>query len=102
MPVVTSLAAYESCLNEQFAVLRDGAPKVSLTLVRAECRLDTPAQQCFSLLFDGPDGLLPQQNYRLAHERLNELDLFLVPVARTAAGYQYQSVFNLLKDPQTK
>lgn len=102
MPVITSLAAYEGCLNEQFTVLPSDAPEVVLTLVQTKRKLDTPVQECFTLLFDGPDTLLPQQTYRLRHERLGELELFLVPVARTAAGYQYQSVFNLFKEPQTK
>ena len=49
----------------------------------------------FSLLFRGPlTPSLPQNTYHLAHERLGEMDFFLVPVAREADGMIYQAVFS--------
>lgn len=52
----------------------------------------------FSLYFRGPgDVLLQQQIYRLAHEEMGELDIFLVPVERDARGYRYEAVFSYFK-----
>jgi hypothetical protein len=61
---------------------------------------DAPAEDAsgarapFSLLFRGPpDPLLPQRIYRLEHESLGPLEIFLVPVARDEAGSSYEAVF---------
>jgi hypothetical protein len=49
----------------------------------------------FSLLFRGPgDTLLPQSVRTLAHDELGELGIFLVPVAQSPDGYEYQAVFS--------
>lgn len=49
----------------------------------------------FSLFFRGTGDLyLPQSIYRLEHERLGEFDIFIVPIARGAEGYNYQAVIN--------
>lgn len=48
----------------------------------------------FSLLFQGPGAPgLSQATYRLTHSAIGTQDMFLVPVARTEAGYQYEAVF---------
>ncbi len=48
----------------------------------------------FSVVFLGPrDPVLPQRIYRLEHEELGALDLFLVPIGRDAAGVRYEAVF---------
>ena len=52
----------------------------------------------FSLYFRGPgDVLLPQHIYRLEHEAMGEMDIFLVPVARDAEGFRYEAVFSYFK-----
>lgn len=49
----------------------------------------------FSLLFHGPlTPVMPQAIYRMAHERLGALDLFVVPVGPAPAGVmRYEVVF---------
>jgi hypothetical protein len=48
----------------------------------------------FALDLRGPtDPLLPQATYRLRNDALGELDLFIVPVARTDAGTDYEAIF---------
>ncbi|RVV96983.1 hypothetical protein EKE94_15035 [Mesobaculum littorinae] len=48
----------------------------------------------FSLLFHGPpEPRLTQATYRVEHRTVGAHDMFLVPVARTAAGIQYEAVF---------
>ena len=49
----------------------------------------------FSLVFLGKDPrVLPQRLYRLEHEELGTLTIFLVPVGKDAEGVLYQAVFN--------
>lgn len=48
----------------------------------------------FSLIFHGPEQpIVPQRIYRLEHDALGGLDLFLVPLAPDADGARYQAVF---------
>jgi len=53
----------------------------------------------FSVFFEGPgDPLLPQRVYRLAHDRMGDFDLFLVPISGDHRGYRYEAVFNYHKE----
>jgi hypothetical protein len=52
------------------------------------------ARDPFRLAFLGPaDPLLPQRTYRLEHDGLGALDIFLVPIARDASGTTYEAIF---------
>ncbi len=52
------------------------------------------ARDPFRLVFLGPvDPVLPQRTYRLEHEMLGTLDIFLVPIARDASGTTYEAIF---------
>ncbi len=69
----------------------------TIELVSAEDRKSTPIQEQFSLLFRGPlDHRLNQGMHRLEHPILGAFDLFLVPVAQTEAGFEYEAFFNRL------
>jgi len=49
----------------------------------------------FSLVFRAPAGTpLPQRIYRLHHEELGLLELFLVPIGPDADGMCYEAVFS--------
>ncbi|MGC3988450.1 MAG: hypothetical protein QM796_01950 [Chthoniobacteraceae bacterium] len=75
-------------------------PGKSITLVLAEAVLLSPQAQGgfrapFSLTFRGPSGLyLPQGIYRLEHEAMGALEIFLVPIAPDAQGSHFEAVFN--------
>jgi hypothetical protein len=48
----------------------------------------------FRLAFLGPaDAILPQRTYRLEHDTLGTLDIFIVPIARDANGTTYEAIF---------
>ncbi len=54
----------------------------------------TPRRQPFSVLFRGPrTPVLPQRIYRLEHDRMGELDLFVVPIGPDEEGLRYEAVF---------
>ena len=53
------------------------------------------SRSSFSLLFKGAkDNLLPQQMYRIEHDKLDAMDLFIVPVRADQNGYYYEAVFS--------
>ncbi len=50
--------------------------------------------RAFSLVFRGPRGLyLPQRIYRLEHEALGTLEIFLVSIAPDPQGSCFEAVF---------
>jgi hypothetical protein len=49
----------------------------------------------FNLIFKGPSKpQVPQGTYRLDHDTLGSLVLFMVPVGATDGGLLYESLFN--------
>jgi hypothetical protein len=73
------------------------AGEVEATLENVQEREADPSapRQPFNLLFRGPrEPLLPQQTYRVEHDRLGTLEIFLVPVGSSDAGTLYEAVFN--------
>src|SRR5258708_38745306 len=52
----------------------------------------------FSVFFAGPGDLfLPQQTYRLEHERMGEVEIFLVSTSGDDKRFRYEAVFNYFK-----
>ena len=82
-------------VGEAFVVLADDGAGVDLELTEArglgEAYRD---REAFALLFRGPlEPFLAQATYRLANDHLGELEIFIVPVARTDAGTDYEAIF---------
>jgi hypothetical protein len=57
---------------------------------------NAPRSEPFALEFEGPpQPMLEQRIYRLQHDKLGPLEIFLVPIGIDAAGgLQYEAVFN--------
>ena len=85
------------------AFVLDDADAGRLQLELLEARLQHPdapaagedgARAPFSLLFLGPaEPVLPQRIYRLAHDTVGEIEIFIVPVGRDENGTTYEAVF---------
>ncbi len=89
--------SFESLLHEPFHVAVTGSAGFDLDLVEVTEHLHSARQESFSVFFHGPASSFIQQGmYRLCHEKLGEVDLFLVPVGRDGDGFQYEAVFNHL------
>lgn len=85
-------------LNTKFALI-DAAEPFELELVEVTEPTVTASQTFFSLYFlSRGDFMLPQGTYRLNHEQLGEMIIFLVPTARDNNGFKYEAVFNLLNE----
>jgi hypothetical protein len=82
-----------------FTLSRDGGGPIPLVLARVEPGPDqphAPRQDPFSLWFTGPpDDAVDQGVYRLDHDTLGGLDVFLVPRKPETDGLsRYEAVFN--------
>jgi hypothetical protein len=100
--MATLTEAEFSChLNTDFD-LTFGDEQLQLRLVEVKAYLPQANEQSgmerFSLFFDGPlDRYLPQRVYRLTHEAMGEIDIFLVPLEKKENAFGYEAVFNYYK-----
>lgn len=91
-------AEFEAVVGSEFIMELGEGLATPVSLKQCQTRLDTPVQECFSLLFLAPDSTPPIQAVRqLKHAVLGEMTLFLVPIKRDAAGLHLEAVFNLLR-----
>ncbi|MCA1557950.1 MAG: hypothetical protein LC731_05345 [Acidobacteria bacterium] len=101
-PVVLKEEMFAQHLNTKFYVPLDER-KVELELVGVagdKSSLDKiEGVERFALYFLGPgDFYLPQSTYRMEHEALGQLDIFIVPVSKNSEGYQYEAVFSQMEE----
>ena len=77
--------------GDRFWIAPDGAPAFDVELVEVtEIPREPGGRAPFSLVFrGGPNPPVEQRIYRVEHDELDELDLFLVPIAVD----QYQAIF---------
>lgn len=89
-----SKASFDPLVGEAFLTgPADEAPALRLTETRAlgSAMRDGGA---FALTFQGPpEPFLAQATYRLSHETLGEVDIFIVPVEQREDGFVYEAVF---------
>lgn len=56
-----------------------------------------PPQEGFTLVFMAPHNTPPEQHlYRLEHDILGSMELFLVPIGQDDRGIRFEAVFNQL------
>jgi hypothetical protein len=96
--------SFSECLHTSFHIdIGSGAEPLGVKLIDVEEKNYTPQTDQFSLIFHGPlTPVLPQKIYRLDHDRLGEMDLFLVPIGPKDGGMQYQAVFNRFRPDQSR
>ena len=78
------------------ASMADGS-MIPMRLSRFDEHVVNATQENYSLLFQAPvDAPAVQNTYRLDHDVLGKMDLFLVPVKKDEDGLYYEAVFNQL------
>ncbi len=104
MPDIESLtaASFEPHRTTVFRLQTGGEPlPLELVEVQRASYADDPAavgpgagREPFSLLFRGPRSpFAPQGTYRLEHDGLGRLELFLVPLGPDSTGMRYEAIF---------
>ena len=101
MSVELTESEFSKHLNSKFQLESNGQ-KFELELVEVKGYMPQENEQTglerFSVFFLGPpDAFLPQQMYRLQHEQMGTLDVFLVPISHDQNNYHYEAVFNYFK-----
>jgi hypothetical protein len=86
-------------VDEVFVIGQDGVPAIPLTLKQAEplnpAFAPSGIRPPFSLTFFARDPrILPQGLYRMEHQELGAVTVFLVPSAKNAEGVTYVATFN--------
>jgi len=91
---------FAECLNTVFE-LQSSSGNLPLKLIEVMDLNHSPRLEQFSLIFSGPmTPVLPQRIHALRHEKLGELNLFLVPVGPDEQGMRYEVIFNRMRrDP---
>ncbi len=90
---------FKDRVGNVLTVSEEGMPPLALTLEQATLlpvrNVPKNARPPFSLIFLGAYPFaLPQRLYRLKHENMGEVDIFLVPIGQDERGVSYQAVFN--------
>ena len=92
---VTSFAGR---IGDAFRIAIDDANVLTTRLIEvtpAGAPALTHGRMPFSVVFRSPPGAaLPQRIYRLHHDELGALDLFLVPIGPDDDGMRYEAVFS--------
>lgn len=93
-------ADFQPYVESEFRVQVEAAEELPLGLSRVEALgastddADPGRREPFSLLFHGAvEPVLPQRTYRLEHDELGALELFLVPIGPDDAGMRYEAIF---------
>jgi hypothetical protein len=91
-----TIGSFRECEGDSFAALLDGDLRLELELVEVRTLGQEPTggRQPFSVLFRGPpEPVLPQATYQLGHAALGEHWIFIVPIARSERGTDYEAIF---------
>lgn len=92
---------FRECLQTDFELPSESGGSIALKLADVQEAINTAKVESFSLLFRGPmTPLLPQATYRLHHQKLGPIDIFLVPLGPEDGEMQYEAVFNRLRNRQ--
>ena len=88
--------AFAEARGEPFEMVVDDArvPLVLADVTSLGESASVGTRDPFSLVFHAPaEALHPQRIYRLEHERLGAMDLFLVPLGPEGDAMRYEAVF---------
>jgi len=95
MPEIFTIEMFEGHQNSKFQMHYDDSQTAELELVGVKDVGSSERQKQFALRFLGPmEAPILQGIYRLDHDTLGSLDLFLVPIARDNTGVTYEAIFN--------
>jgi uncharacterized protein DUF6916 len=91
------LPSFTEQVGSTFEVIDIPPTPFELTLVRVVEHAKTEQHEAFSAFFLGPaDRFMPQETHKIRHEQLGEMEIFLVPVAKTKDGFEYEAAFNYI------
>lgn len=91
------LSTFEPCVGDAFRLEFADHPPVDLTLVEAApgpWQREDGERVAFRLEFTGPaEPLLEQRTYRMQHDGLGTIEIFIVPIGRDEKAATYEAIF---------
>src|SRR5438132_10339172 len=100
MPEFFTIEMFEGHRNSRFTMRYGDSQTAELELVSVKDVGSSERQKQFSLQFLGPvDAPISQGIFRIVHDKLGDLDLFLVPIGRDDNGVKYEAIFNRVVEP---
>jgi hypothetical protein len=82
-------------LNTNFRIFFDGVQPTEVELTEVSELRQKQGFEAYSLVFHAPKTIAPlQMLYRVEHDALGEMGLFLVPFAETENGFAFEVLFN--------
>ncbi len=87
-------------MNHKFRIHVEGSGSLEAELLevtehKESGKADEDDRTPFSLVFQcSHDQPLPQMIYKMEHEKMGALELFLVPIGQDEKGVRYEAVFN--------
>lgn len=90
-------SSFEALVGTSFRIHYDSESPLEAVLyeVKRHEQHPGPRSEPFSALFRGAlRPILPQGIYRVEHETMGTLEIFLVPIGPEAQGMRYEAVFN--------
>jgi hypothetical protein len=94
------IGAFQERLNQSFRAHLGADNWLDLELVEVRelgrrRNTDGSDLSCFALTFRAPTrSAAPQATYRVEHDTLGTLEIFLVPIGPDAVGMRYEAIFN--------
>jgi hypothetical protein len=92
-------SSFEEHLGTRFRIHSEGEAPLEAELFQVARHEEHggPRKQPFSILLRIPREIrtiLPQSIYRVEHDQLGTMEIFLVPVGPDESGMRYEAVFN--------
>lgn len=91
-------ADFSPYLNQTFYICPEGMEPFAVELIQAQdSTFASPVtkRKPFSLIFRGPpEFYVPQRIYKIEHDEMGTLELFIVPIGPDERGMRYQAVFS--------
>ena len=95
MTEMFTIDRFSEYVNTKFLMQYGDSQSAELELISVTDVGSSPRQIQFSLVFLGPnEAPIAQGIYRVNHDKLGALELFLVPIGKDTNGVSYEAVFN--------
>lgn len=99
MTEIFTMDTFLGHVGTRFLMHYGDSKTAELKLINVSDVGSSPRQIQFSLVFQGPaDAPIAQGIYRIEHDALGALDLFLVPIGKDHTGVRYEAIFNRVLD----
>ena len=93
-------ADFNAYVDETFSIQVESTEPLEVELVDVSDMgsddgwAESSARRPFSIVFRGPkESCLTQRIYRIEHDQMGSMDLFLVPIGPDKQGMRYEAVF---------